>query len=55
MTDQIKPPHRRRPARAAPSDDQKSRDDWRAQFGRLLDDYRNHYVLPPRPDEKPRA
>ena len=44
MTDQTK---------AAPAPE-KAQDDWKAQLDRLLDEYRNHYVLLPRPEENPR-
>jgi hypothetical protein len=54
MTDQIYPPQRPNPARIPLSKDEAAQDEWKAQFGRLLDEYRNHYVLRSRPEEKPR-
>lgn len=56
MTDQINPPKRPDPARAQAAKEQPTaQDDWKAQLDRLLDEYRHHYVLPPRPEENPRA
>lgn len=54
MTDQIYTPKRSDSARNAHSQEQAAQDEWKAQLGRLLDEYRNHYVLRPRPEEKPR-
>ena len=55
MTDQTNPPYRSDPARAQAAKEQPTgRDDWKAQLDRLLDEYRHHYVLPPRPEENPR-
>ena len=54
MTDQINPPKRPDPARAQAAAQATAQDDWKAQLDRLLDEYRHHYVLPPRPEENPR-
>jgi hypothetical protein len=54
MTDQIYPPQRADSARIPPAKEQAAADEWKAQFGRLLDEYRNHYVLVRPPEEKPR-
>jgi hypothetical protein len=52
MTDQIYPPKRPNMAHFKNSDEPKI-DAVNAEFGQLLDDYRNKYVLRPRPEEKP--
>ena len=55
MTDQMNPP--KRPDSARAQADKKpitAQDEWKAQLDRLLDEYRHHYVLPPRPEENPR-
>jgi hypothetical protein len=55
MTDQINPPKRSDTARTqAAKEQQTAQDEWKAQLDRLLDEYRHHYVLPPRPEENPR-
>jgi len=35
------------------ADEQKAREEWKAQLNRLLDDYRQRYVLRQRSDEAP--
>jgi len=55
MTDQTNPPNRPDTARAQASREQPTGpNDWKAQLDRLLDEYRHHYVLPPRSEESPR-
>jgi hypothetical protein len=55
MTDQIYPPQRSDSTRAQAAPAQEiAQDEWKAQLDRLLDEYRNHYVLLPRPEENPR-
>jgi hypothetical protein len=56
MTDQIYPPNRSELARLQPTKERRvAEDEWKAQLERLLDEYRNHYVLPPRSEGNPRA
>jgi hypothetical protein len=56
MTDQIYTPTRSDSARPQPSAEHRiAQDEWKAQLDRLLDEYRNHYVLPARPEGNPRA
>ncbi len=56
MTDQIYTPKRPDSVRPQTSAEQPiAQDEWKAQLDRLLDEYRNHYVLPARPEESPRA
>ena len=56
MTDQIYPPKRSDSTRAQAAQAQEiAQDEWKAQLDRLLEEYRNHYVLPPRPEEGRRA
>ena len=55
MTDQIYPPQRSESTRAQTAQAQETaHDEWKAQLDRLLDEYRNHYVLLPGPEENPR-
>ena len=55
MTDQIYPPKRSDSTRTqAAQAKEMPQDEWKAQLDRLLDEYRNHYVLLPRPEENPR-
>jgi hypothetical protein len=35
------------------TEEQKAREEWKAQLNRLLDDYRQRYVLRQRPDGTP--
>ena len=53
VTDQIYPPKRPNMAHFEIPERQTEQDDWKAQLGQLLDDYRNQYVLRQRPGEKP--
>jgi hypothetical protein len=53
VTDQIYPPKRPNMAHFKNSDEPKTDPDVNAEFSQLLDDYRNRYVLRPRPEEKP--
>ena len=55
MTDQIYPPKRSDSTRpqAAPAQGI-AQDEWKAQLDRLLEEYRDHYVLLSRPEENPR-
>jgi hypothetical protein len=56
MTDQIYTPKRSESVRLQPTEKQHlAQDEWKAQLERLLDEYRNHYVLPPRSEGNPRA
>lgn len=55
MTDQIYPPSRSDSTRTQAARAQEiAQDEWKAQLARLLDEYRNHYVLLRRPEENPR-
>jgi hypothetical protein len=55
MTDQIYLPTRSDSTRNQAGQAQEiAQDEWKAQLDRLLDEYRNHYVLLPRPEENPR-
>ena len=53
VTDQIYPPKRPNMAHFEIPERQTEQDDWKAQLGQLLDDYRNQYVLRQQPGEKP--
>jgi hypothetical protein len=55
MTDQTYPPQHSDStrSRAAPAQEI-AQDEWKTQLDRLLEEYRNHYVLLPRPEENPR-
>jgi hypothetical protein len=53
VTDQIYPPKRPNMAHFEIPERQTVEDDWKAQLGQLLDDYRNQYVLRRQPGEKP--
>jgi hypothetical protein len=55
MTDQIYRPHPSDSTRAQATQPQDmAPDEWKAQLDRLLDEYRNHYVLLPGSGENPR-
>ena len=55
MTDQIYLPTRSDSTRNQAGQAQEiAQDEWKAQLDRLLDEYRNHYVLLPGPEENPR-
>jgi hypothetical protein len=53
VTDQIYPPKRPNMAHFEIPERETEQDDWKAQLGQLLDDYRNQYVLPRNSSEKP--
>ena len=53
VTDQIYPPKRPNMAHFEIPERQTEQDDWKAQLGQLLDDYRNQYVLRQQPGDKP--
>jgi hypothetical protein len=53
VTDQIYPPKRPNMAHFEIPERPPVEDDWKAQLGQLLDDYRNQYVLRQHPGEKP--
>jgi hypothetical protein len=53
VTDQIYPPKRPNMAHFEIPERETEQDDWKAQLGQLLDDYRNQYVLPRNSGEKP--
>jgi hypothetical protein len=53
MQEQTYPPKRPNMAHFATAEEQKAREEWKAQLNRLLDDYRQRYVLRQRPDDTP--
>jgi hypothetical protein len=53
VTDQIYPPKRPNMAHFEIPERQTEQDNWKAQLGQLLEDYRNQYVLPRHSGEKP--
>jgi hypothetical protein len=53
VTDQIYPPKRPNMAHFEIPEGQTVDDDWKAQLGQLLDDYRNQYVLRQPSGDKP--
>ena len=53
VTDQIYPPKRPNMAHFEIPERLTVEEDWKAQLGQLLDDYRNQYVLRQHPGEKP--
>ncbi|MHB8477753.1 MAG: hypothetical protein ACYDBZ_15850, partial [Steroidobacteraceae bacterium] len=53
MQEQTYPPQRPNMAHFVSAEEQKARDEWKAQLNRLLDDYRQRYVLRQRPDGTP--
>jgi hypothetical protein len=53
MQEQTYPPKRPNMAHFGTPEEQKAREEWKAQLNRLLDDYRQRYVLRQRPDETP--
>ncbi len=53
MQEQTYPPQRPNMAHFVTAEEQKARDEWKAQLNRLLDDYRQRYVLRQRPDGTP--
>jgi hypothetical protein len=53
MQEQTYPPQRPNMAHFGTAEEQKAREEWKAQLNRLLDDYRQRYVLRQRPDGTP--
>jgi hypothetical protein len=53
MQEQTYPPQRPNMAHFVSAEEQKAREEWKAQLNRLLDDYRQQYVLRQRSDEAP--
>ena len=53
VTDQIYPPKRPNMAHFEIPERLTAEDDWKAQLGQLLDDYRNQYVLRQQPGKNP--
>jgi hypothetical protein len=53
MREQTYPPQRPNMAHFGTAEEQKAREEWKAQLNRLLDDYRQRYVLRQRSDGAP--
>lgn len=51
MQEHTYPPKRPNMAHFGTAEEQKAREEWKTQLNRLLDDYRQRYVLRPRPDD----
>ena len=52
MEEQTYPPKRASMVFFGACEEQQSRNEWKAQFDRMLEEYRNQYVLHRHPDEK---